>query len=73
MQRPSNENELEDINEGDFLDSLADDDYVFVLDSEGNLKSVLMPEINQDSAVPDNVESVLKFFGVSNMDPVTLH
>lgn len=73
MPRTSNENELEDINEGDFLDSLADDDYVFVLDSEGNLKSVLMPDINKDSAVPDNVESVLKFFGVSNMEPVTLH
>lgn len=73
MPRPSNENELEDINEGDFLDSLADDDYVFVLDSEGNLKSVLMPEINQDSTVPENVESVLKFFGVSNIDPITLH
>ena len=73
MPRPSNENELEDINEGDFLDSLADDDYVFVLDSEGNLKSVLMPDMNKNSEVPANVESVLKFFGVSNIEPVTLH
>lgn len=73
MPRPSNENELEDINEGDFLDSLADDDYVFVLDSEGNLKSVLMPDMNKDSEVPSNVESVLKFFGVSNIEPITLH
>lgn len=73
MPRTSNENELEDINEGDFLDSLADDDYVFVLDSDGNLKSVLMPEIDKNSEVPDNVESVLKFFGVSNIEPITLH
>lgn len=73
MPRTSNEQDLEDINEGDFLDSLADDDFVFVLDSEGNLKSLLMPELGKDSEVPPNVESVLKFFGVSSTDPVTIH
>lgn len=73
MPRTSSDNELEDINEGDFLDSLAEDDFVFVLDHEGNLKSLLMPELGKEETIPPNVESVLKFFGVDSTEPVTIH
>ena len=30
--------------EDDVMDSIADDDYIFIMDSEGNLKSVMLPE-----------------------------
>ena len=50
---PRISNEVEDISEGDFLDSLDDDDFVFVIDCDGNLKSLLMPEMADEEAVPD--------------------
>ena len=28
----------------EFMESIADDDYIFVMDSQGNLKSVMLPE-----------------------------
>ncbi len=70
---PRISNEVEDISEGDFLDSLDDDDFVFVIDGDGNLKSLLMPEMADEEAVPENVVSILKFFGIAKVDPATLH
>lgn len=73
MKPTSTENDLEDITETDFLDSIEDDDFVFVLNSDGQLKTLLMPEMADSNVVPDSVVNMLKFFGVDKLGPETLH
>lgn len=73
MKPPSIENELEDITETDFLDSIDDDDFVFVLNSNGQLKTLLMPEMADSGVVPDSIVHMLKLFGVDRLGPDTLH
>ena len=60
------------LSEDDFVDSIADGDYIFVMDSKGNLKSVLLPE---DTMVetPDKVQKVMHIFGISEFVNETVH
>jgi hypothetical protein len=57
-------------------DDIDDDDYVFVIGSDGNLKQILLPEVVPFQA-PKNVNKILKIFGVhdvSNIDKdATMH
>ena len=39
---------------GEFMESIADDDYIFVMDSRGNLKSVMLPEEYTTQITPEN-------------------
>jgi len=71
MQRSTND--LEDINEDDFFTSIDEEDFVFIIDKHGNLKTMLMPEYAQDDKAPSNVFTILNVFGVSSLNPVTLH
>lgn len=71
MQPPFND--LEDINEDDFLSSIGDTDFVFVLDSSGGLKTLLLPDEYDKGQVPENITTILKVFGVTDLEPVTLH
>lgn len=42
---------------------IEDDDYGFILDSEGKLKSVFLPETLPFKS-PKNVQKIMKIFGV---------
>lgn len=57
----------------DFADTIDDGDYIFVLDSEGNLKSLLLPDDFDGSAAPEKIEKALKLFGISEIEKQTLH
>jgi hypothetical protein len=57
----------------DFVDSIADGDYIFVLDSDGNLKSLLLPDDYEQELAPEKIEQALKLFGVSAIEKQTLH
>jgi hypothetical protein len=59
--------------EDDVMDSIADDDYIFIMDSEGNLKSVMLPEEYTTQITPENVEKVMKIFGLVGFESKTLH
>lgn len=59
--------------EQDVMADIADDDYIFIMDSEGNLKSVLLPEEYKSQLTPENVEKVMKIFGISSFQNKTLH
>lgn len=59
--------------EQDVMADIADDDYIFIMDSEGNLKSVLLPEEYKSQLTPENVEKVMKIFGISSFQSKTLH
>lgn len=65
--------ELEDTTEDDFLDSIGEQDYVFILDKDGELKTVLLPEEFEDNQVPANVQQVLKTLGIDRLQSHTLH
>lgn len=58
----SNQNQPEDLNfeELDDLDDLADDDYLFVIRSDGTMKSVVFPPIDSF----DYSEKLLEVFAV---------
>ncbi len=65
--------ELEDNTEDDFLDSIGEQDYVFILDKDGELKTVLLPDEFEDNHVPDTVQKILKTLGIDQLQSHTLH
>ena len=70
--QPESEDELdeeasEDLNDI-YDDEITSEDYGFVLDSEGNLKSVFMAE--EYDIIPEKVYAVFKLFGIDDPDEV---
>lgn len=62
--------------EYDIDDDISDDDYGFILDREGNLKSVFLPDNTED--IPDKVMEILELFEIDSIDKlitptVTVH
>lgn len=62
--------------EFDIDDDITDDDFGFILDRDGNLKSVFLPENLDD--IPDKVMDILELFDIDSIeslrDPtVTVH
>jgi hypothetical protein len=56
---------------------IAEDDFGFLIDSDGNLKTVFGPDVLYDTP-PENVQRILDMFGVNSSDliarsGVTLH
>jgi hypothetical protein len=47
-------------------DELDNDDYCFIFDRDGNIKSVILPEVVPFKA-PKNIAKILKIFGVSDI------
>jgi hypothetical protein len=43
-----------------FEDTLEDDDYGFILDKEGNLKGIWVPQGSEDEDVPEAIVLLLK-------------
>jgi hypothetical protein len=64
MTRPSN-SEIEEIEEQDFLDNISDEDFVLILDSNGDLKTILLPE-SLTETIPKNLVQILKVLGIDN-------
>ena len=62
------EEELEEIN-----DSIDGDEFLFVLDSEGNLKTVILPSDADEGNLPENVTKVLQVFDLTNLESHTIH
>lgn len=71
MQQPSNE--LEDISEDDFLDSIDAEDFVFVINQEGDLKTLVLPDEFNNDEIPKTIAAILSVFGVASLNPATLH
>jgi len=73
MTRPS-KNEIEDVEELDFLDNIGDEDFVLILDSNGDLKTILLPESLTEN-MPKNLVQILKVLGIDdhNLQSRTIH
>jgi hypothetical protein len=57
-------------------DTLADEDYCFILDSAGNLKTIMLPD-DAPFELPNNVTKMLNILGIADPDNIsgntTLH
>lgn len=62
------EEDLEEIN-----DEIDGNEFLFVLDSEGNLKTVIIPGDADEENLPENVTRVLQVFDLDNLDSHTVH
>ena len=78
MTKPPTLSELceSDIDDIDDIDDISDDDFGFVLDRDGNLKSVFLPDDTQE--IPDKVLEILELFDIDGIEElknptVTVH
>jgi len=55
-------------NEDIDLEEINLDDYAIILDADGNLKSILMPESYDE--IPEQLISIFKLYGVDDIDEV---
>ena len=57
------------------LDMLEDDDWAIIIDKEGDLKGVFIPEGKDEEEVPESVVMIMSdYFGVDfDEDSPTLH
>lgn len=73
---PKRIEEVEDEYELDYQEEIEDDDYGFVLDSEGNLKFAFAPDVLPDKP-PKNVAKIMKVLGITDLaqfnGDITLH
>ena len=57
---------VDELLEEEYADDLADDDYCFIFDSEGNLKGAVLPDVLPFKA-PKNIARILKLIGVRDI------
>lgn len=65
MKQTENENFIDEFN------NLAEGDFVFIVDDQGSLKTILVPEEYDD--VPNNVKKIFRIFGIKSLANQTLH
>lgn len=73
MTQPLNKQENIMFEDDEVLDHIDEEDYIFIIDAEGNLKSVLLPEENDVNSLPDNIQKALQLFGVDHLSRRSLH
>lgn len=74
MSKNQNNVEAIEFEEDDELfddDEITPEDYGFILDSEGNLKSVFMPEHGME--LPEAVKRICEVFGIENPNDIYVH
>jgi len=57
---------VDELLEEEYAEDLADDDYCFIFDSEGNLKGAVLPDVLPFKA-PKNIAKLLKLIGVRDI------
>lgn len=70
----NNELVVEEIPEDDD-DDFSDTDYGFIIDANGELKTMMLPEELMDNP-PSSIKKILKIFGIKDIhqfEPRTLH
>lgn len=67
------DNQVDKMTAEDLANSLDSEDYIFVLDKEGQLKLFIVAGDREGEEIHDNVLQLLEFFGVNNLENHTLH
>jgi len=58
---------VDTFDESEYPGDITNEDYGFILDSNGDLKSVFLPE-HVPFKAPKNVNRILKLFGIPDVD-----
>ena len=73
MPQPFN-GQIEELTEEEFISSIGDTDYIFIMNKDGNLKSILIPEDMENAELPDSVKQVMEIFELDDLtQPRTIH
>ena len=72
MTQPFN-GQLDEVTEEDFFDCIGEHDFVFIVNHDGTLKTVLLPDEFEMTDLPDNVKKVMQIFDISSFQARTLH
>ena len=67
MNRHQNQEQLELL---DPADEIQPEDYAIIIDSQGNLKTVFLPEDDTGETVPVSVQKILEIFGVLDINDI---
>jgi hypothetical protein len=62
---------VDEFEEHEYPGDISNEDYGFILDSNGELKSIFLPE-NVPFRAPKNVNKILKMFGIPDVDNVDI-
>lgn len=68
-----NDSEITEEDLEEISDSIEGNEFVFVLDIEGNLKTVILPGEADENDLPETVTKVLQVFELDDLNPQTLH
>ena len=67
-----NLNKIEQEDDDDFFDGIAEDDYVFIVDRDGNLKTMLCPD-DESQVASDRILQLMEALGIDMHETHTLH
>jgi len=62
---------VDEFEDAEYPGEISNEDYGFILDSNGELKSIFLPE-NVPFKAPKNVNRILKLFGIPDVDNVDI-
>lgn len=68
VRSESDNNDIIDDIDDEYLNEITDEDYGFILDAEGELKSVFMA--HHYDTIPEKVYAVFKLFGIDDPDEI---
>ena len=55
------------------FENISLDDYVFIIDSVGELKVIMIPEDFEGQEIPATVKKIMSLFGISTIKTQILH
>jgi len=55
------------------MDEIAETDYIFIVDAQGMMKSVILPDNYETAATPESVTKILELFEFNYFYSDTIH
>ena len=63
----------DDLENDPLMDEIADTDYIFVVDAQGMMKSVILPDNYKTAETPESVTKILELFDFNYFYSDTIH
>ena len=63
----------DDLDNDPLMDEIADTDYIFVVDAQGMMKSVILPDNYETAETPESVTKILELFDFNYFYSDTIH
>jgi hypothetical protein len=72
MPQPFN-GQVDHVTEDEFIDSIGEHDFVFIVNRDGTLKTVLLPDEFELVEMPESVKELMQVFDISTFQSHTIH